>query len=60
MLNYQSSGDVFEAVVAWSSIRALETRYDFVEEAANELMQEFIRAMVSENQTQLDKLHLLN
>lgn len=60
MINYQSSNEIAGAMISWSNIRALDARYDFVEEAANDLMQEFVRTVRSENGNQNFIYYLLN
>lgn len=60
IVNYQSSGDVLGAIEAWLSIGALDARYDFVENAAYELMREFAHVMILQNDSQGDRLYVLN
>lgn len=60
MIHYQSSREIFQSMAAWSSIRALDARYDFVQDAAGELMREFAREMASEPGNKMDHLHAKN
>ena len=46
MVNYQSSGDIHRTLSMWWRINALDAPYDFVEVAADELMEESIRVML--------------
>ena len=60
MIHYQSSEDMARAMVAWSNIRALDARYDFIEVVANDLMQEFVHTARSENGDKSLLQHLFN